>query len=437
MSKQVRAEPESKRDRNDNLCVVIGLLSVLVIVVAKAIAGRYAADSFDWLVSQIGWIQAVFAALGIGAVTFVLSKVAFFFYACDFSLAVTLRHYAGILWRARLIGLYTVLSWAAVGIILLAVAHFYDIQFPVDAFLFSALCLGFLSLGAHALSGYFAKKSLAVLEYSIVDRCYPGARTRKEAVTDVNRNLREMLLGLKGVDLICLSSIHCAHLLEDHEALRIIRNNNPDAHIYCMLQFPFAWHIRERAAELEYYHTREYVHRLVQGVANATRELKHKDLPANVRLRHYPASFRLAIWATRCKPSEQAQDLVLARETDLGLEDWSAVIETGGAFVQLYNPGQEGYLSPYVHIDSGDWRRAHLEILCWFFEEWEKTSPISWKQLKEHPQSQGMIARSMHFLRPKMVDKVERRGELWHYLSNDAKLVRFYADIATAMGVPG
>jgi len=240
-----------------------------------------------------------------------------------------------------------------------------------------------------------------------------------------NFMINQKLLSLKDVDLICIAAVHFSHLMRNRETLSTIRSNNLNTAIYFMPHFPYSKNILERAAELEYPFRSCYLGPLVRGVHNA-----RNFLGAEVRFRHEPAYFRLALWA---KLKAALTGDPSGRSGPLNLEQFSPEeiadgVEEGGFFVQQYIHGQEGFESRYINVTGSEWGAALKYFVHWFFYRWGRATSTIMSEVLQNENYQRIIASDLD-IRLKQINSLAGQRRLDSHLENIRPLQELYVGI--------
>ena len=419
---------KQQRQKNDQLSAGAGGGAFLITLIIETSLSKVATEFMDKLSATVGNIRAWIIAAIIGVATFCVLKIYMFFRACcrdtvfskGHCLKITVRHYI----RISRMHPYLLLSIACYTSI---VAVFFWVlskqngkHFPADIFIITAILLNLLVIFLYNGILHFARTSQCDLGQVLLKKTHPGIKWEKAEALNPNKLINEKLLALKNVDLICVAAIHSSHLMRDPECLKTIRANNPQADIYYMPQFPYSWHILERAAELEYSYRKGYRGPLIHAIFNACKHLK-----ANVMVRHNPAEFRLTIWAKFIHGEKN----ILSPKSDDLCKIQPSNIECGGFFTQQYVHGQEGYEGPYLNVSQEEWCGALICLIRWFFDNWKNNcSPISFADLIKEEQYMLRVAKSIGLSQHK-INNLRGTGGLASYLQENDVLKEFYLGI--------
>jgi hypothetical protein len=411
-----------QRQRHDRLSAEIGGLGFLIGIVIQALISIAVDKSIAILGGMRAWIIAGLTGVALfGAV-----KIYLFFKACCrdtvFSkwrcFKITISHYRKCIFAHPHLLISVVCYSSVLGSFFWILSYKNARSFPVCIFIIAVFALTLVAGILYRLILRFARISQSDLGQVLLKKTHPSIRWETSGEINPNRKITEILLNLQGVDLICISAVHFSHLMRSQERLKTIRDNNPNADIYFMPQFPYSWHILERAAELEYFYRRAYLAPLVHGIFNACKHLK-----THVMLRHNPAEFRLTIWVKYNKNNRSNT----IRIPEAGI--LPAQIENGGFFAQQYIHGQEGYESPYLNVSKEEWSGALTYLTNWFFENWRNNcSPIRMEDVVSNEQYMLRVAKDIG-LSQRKINHLRGSGNLRHYLENNDNLKELYLAI--------
>ncbi len=423
-------EENARRQRREHhiLSVGVGGAATLVTMLFRVLFGTAAGKIFNRLSAELGNERAWIIAGLVGVSTFCIVKMYLFFKSCRRDailgilccLKVTIKHYARISIQHPYFLLLIVCNSSVIAILLKILSKQNANPFPVCTFIITAAPMNLIALFLYKGILGFARISQSDLGQVLLKEIHPGIKWETTWAVNPNRQITEKLLALKNVDLVCIAAVHFSHLMRYPENLKKIKSNNPSAGIYFMPAFPYSWHVLERAAELEYPFRKAYLGPLVRGIHNAC-----KYLEANVRLRHNPAEFRLTLWAKLAENSNNHQRPEKLRETCKHPTD----IKYGGFFAQQYVHAKEGYESPYLNVDNGEWCGALLYLINWFFENWEDNcSPIQPTELAKEEKSLLRVSKDIGISRHKR-NRLRDSGDLATYLQKEECLKELYLGI--------
>jgi hypothetical protein len=419
-----------KRREHDRVSAGAGGLVSLLALIYQALFKEATTGAFAKFSAVIGSARAWIIALIIGAVAFCILKIYLFYKACCQEaifdkwrcFKVTARHYTNI----SMVHPYLLLSVACYSSTLLfffwVLSKQYKSSFPVYMFIATATTLNMLSILLYRKIIQFARISQGDLGQVLLKKTHPGIKWKKAGTANPNELINKKLLELKNVNLICIAAVHFSHLMKSVEYLKIIGENNPNAKIYYMPQFPYSWHILERAAELEYFYRGGYRDPLLHGIYNAREHLK-----AEVMLRHNPVEFRLTAWVKFVQSENNKQ--LQSKNQNVKEEIQFNKIDFGGFFVQQYIHGQEGYEGSYLNVDQNEWCGALIYMINWFFDDWKNNcSPIKFEEVLEERNYMLRVAEGIGLTQRK-VNSLMDAGKLETYLQDNDALKELYLGI--------
>ncbi len=412
----VGAEGPDRKTRHDRQCVLRGL----VVLVAGLLLSPPVNYFNDWVKQKVGLGPSIFWVVILGGVVVAINKFRIFWKVSG-SLWITIRHYLMALWKAKLPISLMALAGVLVVVLRGVLSFLYGLQLGFLPTSIACLVTALLVLALYMFLDMQSRKNQGVLPYLILDMYGHKEKCSTVVGEEINTQIADCLLSLDDVDVICIAAVHFWHLTEHKDKLKKIRLNNPRARIYFMPQFPLTWHSRERAAELDYVdYEAGYFRRPGLSVYNSLNSLK-----ANVRFKHNPAYFRLALWA-KFKPSMQRNEHPAAAESpELSTDNWEKFfgdgcfdtrpvalwekelldcLVSGSSFVQQYIHGKHGYESTHEWLDLKDYAKRYANLFVWFFSHWQdRSSPTTMAELSQDRKGLANVAKSLKRLRPPLL----------------------------------